>query len=110
MAVIGPHGWIIGEILLQEPGSQFPCERAGPTFPLHEGDGRWILAAVEIEIEGGSCLVKPLLAKWLAARRCGVWMLVHVLSAGDKGTVVSLPWLSHAGGAAAITGMDPGIS
>ena len=77
MAVIGPHGWIIGEILLQEPGSQFPCERAGPTFPLHEGDGRWILAAVEIEIEGGSCLVKPLLAKLLAARRCGAWMLLH---------------------------------
>jgi len=77
LRVVGPHGWVISEVLFQEPGRQFPCERAGAIFPLRERDRRWLLVAVEIEIESGCCLLQPLLPELFAGRLLCLWMFIH---------------------------------
>ena len=66
LSVIRPHGRVVREILLQEPGGQFPSEGTGTAFALREGDRRWLLAAVEIEVEGGARLLEPLLPELFA--------------------------------------------
>jgi hypothetical protein len=77
VGVIRPHGRVVREILLQEPGGQFPSEGTGTAFALREGDGRWLRSAVEIEIEGGSSLLEPLLPELFTGGMRGLWLFVH---------------------------------
>jgi hypothetical protein len=86
LAVVGSHGGIIGEILLQEPGRQFSGKGAGTTFPLREGDRGWTGAAVEIEIEGSCRLLEPLLSELVAGGSDIAWMFVHGCLPRDKET------------------------
>jgi hypothetical protein len=109
LAVVRPHGGIVREILLQEPGCQFPCEGASTPFPLGEGDGGRMLSPVEIEIEGCSRLLQPLLPELFAGGVRCAWRLVHGCLPLMKKQGCSLSRLSHTEGAAAITEMDPKI-
>lgn len=77
LAVIRPRSRVQGEILLQQPGRQFARQRADTPFALGEGDGRRLLAAVEVEIEGSSGLLEPLLAELFTGTVEGACLLVH---------------------------------
>jgi hypothetical protein len=77
LAVIGPHGWVVREILLQQPGGQFAGEGASAPFALGEGDRGRLLSAVEIEIESGLSLLQPLLSELFTGRGGDVRMFSH---------------------------------
>jgi hypothetical protein len=107
LRVLGPHGRIVREVLLQQPGCQFPGESAGATFPLREGDGGRRRSAVEIEIKGRSGLLQPLPSALFAEGVRCAWMFVHSRLPLRKKQGTSPSRLSHSVCAAAITGMDP---
>jgi hypothetical protein len=66
LLVGGACGRVVGEVLLQQPGRQFAGQGTDAVFSLAEGDGRFALSALEVEVEGGLGLLEPLAAEMLA--------------------------------------------
>lgn len=60
-----PGGGIAVEILFEEEGREFAGESAGPLFALGEGNGRFGLLGVVVEVEDRGSLEQPLVAEAL---------------------------------------------
>jgi hypothetical protein len=73
----GPHGGIVGEVLLQQPGGQFLAQGGGPLLALGEGDQLCLFAGIKQEVEGGLGLLQPLLAKTFTKRIGGRGCWLH---------------------------------